>query len=453
MAWFIKILFWVNFENVVAHLETNWFNFWRNIITAVFHMAKSLIAGAIEIWESCGPFLSDFLKDIWWDGKLGATCVNDGWVLGVFTRFLHWFGTIKHTLTLKGPCSKPILKVFECLETCGSTDDLGWIITSEKCIWCLTHFLWCDTETDHGSVDNSIIFEWPQIMKLLLFHVFVWWKSENTIWVMTETLWFIQTQKLEEGTFVLFKLKFQLNTSLCSTFQGLDASVILPNETLEFSWAICQLWACFGEDFVWLGLVHVVGHGFASSMHLISLDEATLKRIVLLELIVSCCLVITKYGSNCKVFWTCVKDNSCWLGSRRAHPYSSKINCIISTVKRNLKLQIVFVIDSFISWFTYQLSGVNMSKVSSFIICFVICISNNLIINFIIDCLVLLSQISNMLLSNRFTKLSLLFSSKNWVISLFRINKEICFQQSIFSGINHKSINVNCIRELYSFII
>lgn len=32
VAGFIEILFWVNFENVVRHLEANWFHFWSNIL-------------------------------------------------------------------------------------------------------------------------------------------------------------------------------------------------------------------------------------------------------------------------------------------------------------------------------------------------------------------------------------------------------------------------------------
>ena len=33
VARFVKILFWVDFKNVVAHLEANWFDFWSNIFT------------------------------------------------------------------------------------------------------------------------------------------------------------------------------------------------------------------------------------------------------------------------------------------------------------------------------------------------------------------------------------------------------------------------------------
>ena len=32
MARFIKVLFWVDFENVIRHLETDWFNFWSDVL-------------------------------------------------------------------------------------------------------------------------------------------------------------------------------------------------------------------------------------------------------------------------------------------------------------------------------------------------------------------------------------------------------------------------------------
>ena len=31
MARFIEVLFWVDFKNVIGHLETNWFNKWSNV--------------------------------------------------------------------------------------------------------------------------------------------------------------------------------------------------------------------------------------------------------------------------------------------------------------------------------------------------------------------------------------------------------------------------------------
>ena len=43
MAIFIEVLFWVDFENVVAHLETDWFNLWCYLFAAFFDVAESFV--------------------------------------------------------------------------------------------------------------------------------------------------------------------------------------------------------------------------------------------------------------------------------------------------------------------------------------------------------------------------------------------------------------------------
>ena len=76
----IKVLFWVNFENVVAHLETHGLHLGCNVLAALLHMAECLIRGAIEVWQSLCPLLSDFLENIWRNGKLGRSRIDDSWV-------------------------------------------------------------------------------------------------------------------------------------------------------------------------------------------------------------------------------------------------------------------------------------------------------------------------------------------------------------------------------------
>lgn len=195
--------------------------------------------------------------------------------------------------------------------------------------------------------------------------------------------------------------------------------------------------------------MHVVGHSLASSMHLISLDKATLKRIIFLELVISGCFIIAKNRGDSKVFRTSVKNNSCRLWCWRSHPNSSKINSVISAVQWNLQLQIVSIINCFISSFADQLSGMSVCMCSSFIINLIY----YFIINFVINCLILLGQICDMLLSYWFSKLSSLFCSKYRVICFFSINKEICFEQTIFICINHKCVNINCIWKLYVIMV
>jgi len=212
MARFIKILFWVDFKNVVWHLETDWFNFWGDVFAWVFDVTESLVGGAIKIWKSSGPFFSDFLENIWRDGKLRTSCINDSWVRSVLSWRLHWFGTVVHTLTFECPGSKPVLEVLESFKSFSSSNDLSRVVSTEKCVWSFTHFFGCNTETNHSSINDSIIFKRPKVMKLLLFHILMWWKSENTIWIVSKTLRFVKRKELEESALILFEFHFQLNS-------------------------------------------------------------------------------------------------------------------------------------------------------------------------------------------------------------------------------------------------
>jgi hypothetical protein len=80
MAGLIEVLFWVDFENVVTHLESNWLDLGSYILAALLHVTEGLVRGAIEVWQSLSPFLSDLLENIWWDGKLGGSSIDDSWV-------------------------------------------------------------------------------------------------------------------------------------------------------------------------------------------------------------------------------------------------------------------------------------------------------------------------------------------------------------------------------------
>jgi hypothetical protein len=109
--------------------------------------------------------------------------------------------------------------------------------------------------------------------------------------------------------------------------------------------------------------VHVVGHSLASLMLLVSLDEATLKWIVFLKLVVSSGLVVAKHGGNSQVLRSGIEDNSCWLGGWRAHVHSSEVDGVVLAVKRNLELKIISIILRQIGNFTNQLSCVDVSAV------------------------------------------------------------------------------------------
>ena len=137
-------------------------------------MTESLVRCAIKIWKSFLPFLSNFLENLWRNGKLRTSSINNSWIRSVLSWSLHWFSTVEHTLTLKCPGSKPVLEVLESFKTFSSSNDLSGVVSTEKCVWSFTHFFGCNTETNHSSINNTVILKGPQIMELLLFHILVW---------------------------------------------------------------------------------------------------------------------------------------------------------------------------------------------------------------------------------------------------------------------------------------
>ncbi len=78
-------------------------------------------------------------------------------------------------------------------------------------------------------------------MELLLFHVLMWRESENSITVMAESLRLVERKELEECAFVLLQLDLELHSVLSTTNEGVDASVVLPDESLELCRSVSQL--------------------------------------------------------------------------------------------------------------------------------------------------------------------------------------------------------------------
>jgi hypothetical protein len=241
VAGLIKVLLGVNFEDIVAHLEADGFHLGGNILAAVFDMAESLVTSAINVGQGLLPLASDLLENIRRNGELGATGIDDGGVRGIFAGSLHGHVSVEHTLALESPGTKPVLEVLESLEAAGATNDLGGVVATEERIRRLVHLLGSDTEGDHGSVDNTVLSQRPQVVKLSLLHVLVGRKTEDTVRVMTETLRLVQSEELEEGALVVLDLGIELSLVLRVNVEGLDASVILPDETLELGRAVRQL--------------------------------------------------------------------------------------------------------------------------------------------------------------------------------------------------------------------
>ena len=67
VAGLVKVLLWINFKDVVTHLETDWLQFWSNAIAGVSNMAEGLVGGAIKVWDCSSPLIFDFVEHIRWD--------------------------------------------------------------------------------------------------------------------------------------------------------------------------------------------------------------------------------------------------------------------------------------------------------------------------------------------------------------------------------------------------
>lgn len=113
-------------------------------------------------------------------------------------------------------------------------------------------------------------------MQFLLADILVWRKSEDSVRIISETLTLVEGQELEVSALVVLKGNLKLSERsflLLIGLKRLDASIILPDETLELSGSVSQLRGSLRKDLVRVGLVHIVSLGLASLVKLVSLYE------------------------------------------------------------------------------------------------------------------------------------------------------------------------------------
>lgn len=96
-------------------------------------------------------------------------------------------------------------------------------------------------------------------------------------------------------------------------------------------------------------------------MRLVSLNEATGKRIVFLEFVISSRLIVAEDTGDGQVLGSSIEDNSCWLTLGRSHMNGTKINGIVPTVKCHLKLEIISIVLGCIGDFADELRNMGMS--------------------------------------------------------------------------------------------
>ena len=93
-------------------------------------------------------------------------------------------------------------------------------------------------------INNAVVLKRPQVVQFFLGNILVGRQTEDTIRLVAKTLRLVKGEELEVSAFVLFEVELKLDEArlgLAITLQRLDASVVLPDETLKLSRAISQL--------------------------------------------------------------------------------------------------------------------------------------------------------------------------------------------------------------------
>lgn len=122
-------------------------------------------------------------------------------------------------------------------------------------------------------INYAVILKGPQIMEFLFAHILVWGKTEDTIRIISETLRLVKCQKLEVCALIGFQLQFEINQTLGVFVQWLNTGIVLPDETLKLGRTVGQFGRSFRQDFIGIGLMHIVSLSFASLVQLIPLDK------------------------------------------------------------------------------------------------------------------------------------------------------------------------------------
>ena len=170
----IQVLLWSDLENIITHLESNWFYFLGDVLAWRLDVAEGLVGFAIQLWKTSCPLLSDLFEHIGRYRELRASSVYYRGIAGVLSWLLHGLGSVSHSLSFESPGTKPIREVLERLEAVGSVDNLRGIVSTEEGVRRLVHLLRCNAEADHGVVDDAVVLEGPEVVELLLAHVLVW---------------------------------------------------------------------------------------------------------------------------------------------------------------------------------------------------------------------------------------------------------------------------------------
>lgn len=120
----VQILLGSDLEDVVTHLESNWLDFFGDVLAWGLDVAEGLVGFAIQLWEAGCPLLPDLLEDIRRYRELRASSVDYCGVARVLSGLLHGLGSIGHSLSFESPGAEPVGEVLEGLEAVSTVDNL-----------------------------------------------------------------------------------------------------------------------------------------------------------------------------------------------------------------------------------------------------------------------------------------------------------------------------------------
>jgi len=142
--------------------------------------------------------------------------------------------------------------------------------------------------------------------------------------------------------------------------QGLDASVVFPNEALELGRAVSELRAGLGQDLISVGLAHVIGQSLAALGGLVSLDKGLRVGIVLPELEVTCLVIIAEGARHCQILGASIEHYVGRLTLRRAQVDSAHIDSIVLAQERDLQLELILVVFSGVGYLRDKLGDLSL---------------------------------------------------------------------------------------------
>ena len=107
--------------------------------------------------------------------------------------------------------------------------------------------------------------------------------------------------------------------------------------------------------------MHIIGHSFASLVHLVSGDKTTWQWVIFLKFVITSSLIITEDRSNGQILRSGIEDDSSGLTAWGTHEDCTEINGIVFALKGYLELKIILVVFWEISDFTHQLGNFGSS--------------------------------------------------------------------------------------------